>query len=276
MDAMVVEANIDGWAVSKILVDGVSSVDIIFTATIDAMKIDPKLLGRAELPLYGFGGKPIHSIGRIILPVSFRIVNNTRIEQIAFDVVDIHYPYNTLFGRETLNAFEVVISYSYLCMKMPAINRVITVHEDQTEARNIEKEYTPGRKNVHTIKEEEKEETENEKPQAKAQAIEETKKVPLDSLVPDKQVIIGTRLSQEEEIRLIEFLRSNKDVFAWTSNDLGGVSRDIIEHKLDINQNFRLKKQKLRKLAKGRIQAAKAEVQRLLDAKVIREVQFTT
>jgi hypothetical protein len=100
--------------------------------------------------------------------------------------------------------------------------------------------------------------------------------VSLDSLVLDKQVIIGTGLSQEEENRLIEFLQSNKDVFAWTSNDLGGVSRDIIEHKLDINPNFRPKRQKLRKLAEDRIQAAKAEVQRLLDAKVIREVQFTT
>jgi hypothetical protein len=91
-------------------------------------------------------------------------------------VVDIHYPYNALFGRGTLNAFEAVISYSYLCMKMPTINGVVIVHRDQIEARNIEKEYTPGRKNVHTIKEEEKEETENTKPQEKAQAVEETKK----------------------------------------------------------------------------------------------------
>jgi hypothetical protein len=37
---MVVEANIDGWAVSKILVDGGSSANIIFTTTIDAIKID--------------------------------------------------------------------------------------------------------------------------------------------------------------------------------------------------------------------------------------------
>jgi hypothetical protein len=100
--------------------------------------------------------------------------------------------------------------------------------------------------------------------------------MPLDSLVLDKQVIIGTGLSQEEENRLIEFLLSNKDVFAWTSNDLGGVSRYIIKHKLDINPNFRPKKQKLRKLAEDIIQATKAKVQRLLDAKVIREVQFTT
>jgi hypothetical protein len=31
-------------------------------------------------------------------------------------------------------------------MKMPTINGVIIVHGDQTEARNIEKEYTPGQK----------------------------------------------------------------------------------------------------------------------------------
>ena len=63
MDAMVIETNIDGWAVSKILVDGGSSANIIFTATLDVMKIDCKILGRAKHPLYGFSGKRIHSIG---------------------------------------------------------------------------------------------------------------------------------------------------------------------------------------------------------------------
>ena len=48
MDAMVIEANIDGCVVLKILVDGGSSVDIIFTSTLDAMKIDHKILGRAS------------------------------------------------------------------------------------------------------------------------------------------------------------------------------------------------------------------------------------
>ena len=116
-------------------------------------------------------GKKFHSIGRIILPDSFGIVSNARTEQIAFDVVDMYYLYNALFGRGTLNAFETVIGSSYLRMKMPAINGVITVHEDQTEAKNIEKEYTPRQKNVHAIteeEEEEKDEIENVKPQPKA------------------------------------------------------------------------------------------------------------
>jgi hypothetical protein len=100
MDAMLIEANIDGWAISKILVDGGSSVDIIFTSTLNAMKIDRKILGRAEHPLFGFGAKRIHSIGRIVIPVSFGTVSNERTKQIAFDIVDLYYPYNALFEEE--------------------------------------------------------------------------------------------------------------------------------------------------------------------------------
>ena len=39
----------------------------------------------------------------------------------------------------------------------------------------------------------------------------------------------------------MEFLQSNKDVFAWSFNDLEGVNRDIIEHKLDIDPKVRQK-----------------------------------
>jgi hypothetical protein len=39
----------------------------------------------------------------------------------------------------------------------------------------------------------------------------------------------------------MEFPRSNKEIFAWSSNDLGGVSRDITEHKLDIDPKVRQK-----------------------------------
>jgi hypothetical protein len=57
MDAMVIEANIEGWTVSKILVDGGSSADIIFTSTLDAMQIDQKILGRGDNPLMASAAK---------------------------------------------------------------------------------------------------------------------------------------------------------------------------------------------------------------------------
>jgi hypothetical protein len=53
-----------------------------------------------------------------------------------------------------------------------------------------------------------------------------------------------------------------------------GISKDVIEHQLQVNPSVKPKKQKLRKLSEENVEAAKAEVQRLLDAGFIREVTY--
>ena len=100
---------------------------------------------------------------------------------------------------------------------------------------------------------------------------EETKLVPLDSAILDRKITIRGNLSSKEEEELLEVLAKNKDIFAWLASDLQGVSSDIIQYSLDINPNMKPRKQMQRKMSEERILAAKAEVQRLLDAKVIRE-----
>ena len=104
---------------------------------------------------------------------------------------------------------------------------------------------------------------------------EETKLVPLDDAVPDRKVTIGANLSKEEEAELIQTLAKNKDVFTWSVSDLKGVNRDIIEHSLDTNPKVKPRKQHQRKMSEERILVAKEEVQRLLDANVIREVKYS-
>jgi hypothetical protein len=51
--------------------------------------------------------------------------------------------------------------------------------------------------------------------------------------MPDRAVVIRVHLSPEEKKELAEFLSKNTDVFAWSTKDLQGVDRDIIEHALD-------------------------------------------
>ena len=87
-------------------------------------------------------------------------------------------------------------------------------------------------------------------------------------------VIIGKGLEEAEEARLIQFLRNNQDVFAWSSSDLRGVSREVIEHELRVNPKAKPVKQGQRSMSEERQKAAQAEVQKLLDAGVIREVQY--
>jgi hypothetical protein len=72
----------------------------------------------------------------------------------------------------------------------------------------------------------------------------------------------------------LAFLYKNNDVFAWSTFDLIEVSRDIIEHKIQVNPVAKPTKQKLRKMSEEKVAAMKAEVQRLLDADFIREVTY--
>jgi hypothetical protein len=53
-DAMVIIVHIDGWDVTKILIDNVSLAEIFFLATFNKMGFDRKQLKEASKHLYGF------------------------------------------------------------------------------------------------------------------------------------------------------------------------------------------------------------------------------
>ena len=103
----------------------------------------------------------------------------------------------------------------------------------------------------------------------KAEATKDTLKTPLSVLVPEKCIHVGSDLTKCDKDSLIAFLHENQDVFAWSANDLEGISRDLMQHNLDVAKGGKPQKQKMRKMSTKR---AKAKVQRLLDVGVIRLV----
>jgi hypothetical protein len=100
--------------------------------------------------------------------------------------------------------------------------------------------------------------------------------VTLDPRVPNKTLHIRKDLPSEEEAEVLFFLDKNSDVFTWPTYDMIGLSRKIVEHRLYVNPSTMPKKQKLCKMLEEKAAAAKAEVQRLLNASFIREVDFLT
>ena len=157
-------------------------------------------------------------------------------------------------------------------MKMPSAGGVVTVYDNQEEARRCEDNAYNANKTVHIIEasEEKTEEFVAEDVQRSQRfegvsPAEHTKKVPLCEDVPDRIVIIGKELEEAEEARLVQFLRNNQDVFAWSSSDLRGVSREVIEHTLTVNPKAKPVKQGQRSMSEERQKVAQAEVQKLLD-----------
>jgi hypothetical protein len=56
-------------------------------------------------------------------------------------------------------------------------------------------------------------------------------RLPLDPIVPDRTMCIRAEISPHEQADLLQFLDKNSNIFAWSTSDLIGVSREVIEHK---------------------------------------------
>jgi hypothetical protein len=190
-DAMVINYRVTGWDLHKVLVNNCSQADIIFLHAFDRMGISHSLLKPVDNPLYGFGGKGTFPIRKIELPLSFGVAPNARSEQITFDIVDMVYLYNAIIGRGSINKFEAAIYGLYLCMKIPDPQGVITMYGDHQAARNIERDFVLGQRNVHCLTVEHKDNnsphpTKNKKVNAQLQSNEGTKTAPLDTATPSK------------------------------------------------------------------------------------------
>jgi hypothetical protein len=184
-------------------------------------------------------------------------------------------------GRGSINKFEAAIHRLYLCMKILGPLGAITVYGNQQIARNIERDFVPGQRNVHCLTAQREvpasaSPTDKEHDKAQLQSNDRTKTVALDQATPKQTVTIREDLTSHDEEKLLYCLSKNKDVFTWFALDLVRVSRSIIEHSLGIDPSMRPKKQRLHKMSDEKTEAAKAEVHRLLEAKFIEPVAYPT
>ena len=75
---------------------------------------------------------------------------------------------------------------------------------------------------------------------------------------------------------LVTFLQDNSDVFTWEAYGLPGVPREVIEHKLAVSKDAKPVKRVLRKQSKEKLEFIISELDKLIEAGVIRAVPHPT
>jgi hypothetical protein len=145
-------------------------------------------------------------------------------------------------------------------MKIPLEKGPIAIHGSQEAARRTEGSWTDS-KAIHNIDEAEAYQQYKHK-REKAASADQPKLMLLCEDIAKQKVLLGSQLSDEQETTLLRFLSNNKYVFAWTTNDLCGVNRDIIEHSLNVDPSFRPRKQRLQKMSDDKAEGARNEVKK--------------
>jgi hypothetical protein len=125
---LVVDPIIGNVRLSKVLMDGGSSLNTIYAETLELLGVDRSETRAGAAPFHGIAhGKRILPLGQIDLPVCFGTASNFRKETLTFEVVGFRGTYHAVLGRPCYAKFMAIPNYTYLKLKMPGPKGVITV-----------------------------------------------------------------------------------------------------------------------------------------------------
>lgn len=91
---------------------------------------------------------------------------------------------------------------------------------------------------------------------------------------PSKNTKVGEELQSSLKDEVVKFLKRNLDVFAWNHKDMLGISKDVIEHCLNVNSMKKPIQQRRRVFSPEWNKAIMEEVEKLLTAGFIQEVHY--
>jgi hypothetical protein len=125
---LVVDPATGNARLTKVLMDGCSSLNIIYTETLRLLEINLSTIRAGAAPFHRIiPGKRVLPLGQLDLPVYFGTPSNFRRETLTFEVVGFRGTYHAVLGRPCYAKFMAIPNYTYPKLKMPGPNGVITV-----------------------------------------------------------------------------------------------------------------------------------------------------
>jgi hypothetical protein len=125
---LIVSPIIKDVKLNLVLIDGGSSLNILFLRTFDQMGLSRSLLCPSRAPFHAIvPGVAATPVDQITLPVTFGIPENFYMENLQFEVANFETAYNTFLGWPALTKFMLIPQYVYLVLKMPGPCGVISI-----------------------------------------------------------------------------------------------------------------------------------------------------
>ncbi|CAL8080855.1 unnamed protein product [Prunus armeniaca] len=283
-DPMIIRAEIADYDVGRVLIDTGSSVNVIFADAFKGLGIADSMVNRQITPLLSFSGDLVQPVGSISLPIAFGMAPRKTMTYDQFLIVDCPTAYNVIIGRTALTRIKAHLSTHMLLMKFPTRNGTGAIRGDQLSARTC---YATALKSVASKPPMEAmtlqrlpngnepiDDPREENPTPMAQPAEELETIILNKDFPDRWVKIGTNLEPDLRRQFIDFLRQHAEVFAWSYDDMPGISPDVISHKLSISPAHKPVRQKRRSYDAERYEAMRAEVDKLKAIGFVREATY--
>jgi hypothetical protein len=117
--------------VKKVLVDRGSSINVTFPRTLLGLGVALKELHESDTPFFDIvPTEGEYPVGHVYMPVTFGTPENYRTEFLRFEVASFDCGYNAIIGRPRLAKFMAIPHYSYMILKMPGPQGIITVRAD--------------------------------------------------------------------------------------------------------------------------------------------------
>ena len=132
---MVLDPIIDRYYLPRVLMDGGSSLNLIYEDTIRRMGINSSRIIQSNTTFEGvIPGVETYGRGSVVLEVRFGSPGNSRSEELLFTIAPFQSGFHALLGRTAFARFNALPHYGYLTLKMPGPRGIIIIVNGNTRA----------------------------------------------------------------------------------------------------------------------------------------------
>ncbi|XP_074290254.1 uncharacterized protein LOC141616985 [Silene latifolia] len=288
-DPLILDLKISAHTLRRCLIDTGAYTNLLYRPTSEQLGLGPQHPKPTSGAPYGFSGEASAPMGTIMLPVRFGRGTQSRRVQATFTVIDAESAYNSLIGRQTLGEINAVMSVRGLILVyMSDVGRTKKLHGNQISSRSCNVtafkqtssaktrgEPNPGTAGSNSCREVQKSfkrpTSEAEASTSKGKSTDHKRPVSGVGttnvyLGPGRSVIIGEDMSPTFKDQMIGVLKRNMDIFAYSTDEISGVSEEVIVHKLNEDPTSKPVKRKKMNMSTEQKATIKEEVDKLLFA----------